>query len=103
MLSSLFFLHTEVSAQKERSEIDDQYKWDLTDLYESDDAWTAKKNKVAAQFDKVEEFKGKLGTSAETLLECLEFNSKLSREFMRLYVMHPKNRIWTHANPHRKR
>lgn len=86
MLSALIFFQTETMAQKERADIEDQYKWDLTDLYASDEAWKAKKDEVAAQFDKVLEFKGKLGSSAQTLLACMEYQSELSKELTRLYT-----------------
>ncbi len=86
MLFSLLFFQPDVSAQKERADIEDQYKWDLTDLYASDDAWKAKKDEAAAQFDKVLEFKGKLGSSSSALFECLKFDSDLTRELVRLYI-----------------
>ncbi len=86
MLSSLFFFQTDGVAQKERADIDDKYKWDLTDLYDSDDAWEAKKNELAGEFDKVLEFKGKLASSPAVLLECMEYQSDLSKELIRLYT-----------------
>ena len=87
IVASLFFLNQkDAVAQMARADVADEYKWDLTALYESDEAWEAKKNEIAEQFDKIVEFKGKLGSSAETLLQCLKFNSDLSREFIRLYV-----------------
>lgn len=70
---------------RERSEISDQYKWNLEDLYPSDQAWDKAKKELVAQFDKVSKYQGKLAGSATELLECLEFNSYMSKEFGRLY------------------
>jgi len=71
---------------KERSEIDDKYKWDLTDLYETEDDWNAEKERLAEETEKVTQFKGKLGNSAQDLLACLEFNAELGKELTRLYL-----------------
>ncbi len=79
------FSQTQVFSQtRQRSEISKEYKWNLEDLYPSDQAWKDAKEKIASQFDEVEKFKGKLGNSASELLACLEFNTKLSKEFGRL-------------------
>lgn len=86
ILTGLFIWNHTAHAQMERAQVAEEYKWDLTDLYENDTAWEAKKNEIASQFDSVLEFKGKLGESANTLLACLDFNSNLSREFTQLYV-----------------
>lgn len=86
VLTSLFFATSNVKAQKERSEIEDKYKWNLADLYESKEAWEEKKQDISDQLDKVLEYKGKLASSSEILLQCLEFNSNLSKEFNRLFV-----------------
>lgn len=86
MLLATLLFNEKTTAQQDRAEIADKYKWNLADLYADDAAWEAQKNEVAAQFDKVLEFKGKLSSSSKTLLECLQFNSNLSRTFTRLYV-----------------
>ena len=79
------FSQIPASAQtRQRSEIAPQDTWMLQDLYESDQAWEQAKNDVTAQFDQILNFQGKLTTSADQLLACLELNSKISREFGRL-------------------
>ena len=72
------------SQTRQRSEVPTKYKWNLEDLYPSVQAWKDARDKVASQFDEVEKFRGKLGESASELLACLEFNTKLSKEFGRL-------------------
>ncbi len=73
-------------AQKERSEIEDKYKWNFTDLYESDAAWSAAKDKLAKEMEKVSSYKGQLGTSAASLLEYMQYSEQLMKEGYRLYI-----------------
>jgi oligoendopeptidase F len=73
-------------AQKERSEIDDQYKWNFTDLYESNEAWSEAKNQLSEKMNKVADFKGQLGQSSAKLLEYLQFSDELMKEGYRLYI-----------------
>ena len=70
---------------RERSEIPAKETWKLEDLYPSDEAWNKAKEKLAEQFDDVLAYKGKLADSPSDLLACLDFNSRLSREFARLH------------------
>ncbi|MBR8535166.1 oligoendopeptidase F [Carboxylicivirga sediminis] len=73
-------------AQKERSEIEDKYKWNFTDLYESDQAWSAAKDKLAQEMEKVSSYKGQLGTSAASLLNYMQYSEQLMKEGYRLYI-----------------
>jgi len=74
-----------LSQTRERSQIPAEHKWKLEDLYASDQAWNTAKQELAAQFDEVTKYKGKLASSASELLACLEFDSRISKEFGRLY------------------
>ena len=38
---------------RERAEISDKYKWNLEDLYSSDEAWNQAKQELVAKFDQV--------------------------------------------------
>ena len=69
---------------RDRSEVPEKYKWDLTDLYPSDEAWRAAKMTVAAQIDKILSFKGTLAESASKMLSCLEFSAEILKELRRL-------------------
>ncbi|HKK81181.1 MAG TPA: oligoendopeptidase F [Prolixibacteraceae bacterium] len=73
-------------SQKERATIADKYKWDLTDIYETEKKWQADKERIAEQMQKITQFKGTITQSAQNLLECLEFNSNLSKEATKLYI-----------------
>lgn len=71
---------------KERSEIADQYKWNVNDIFASDDAWAAKKAEMAEKMKKISSFKGKIGQSAKAMLEYFDFSSNLSREIAPLSI-----------------
>jgi len=73
-------------AAKERSEVPDRYKWDLADLYPSDDAWRAARDAFARRIAAVAEHKGKLGESAEALWRGLDAAFGAQRELERLGV-----------------
>ena len=82
----LTFFQSPASSQiRERSEIATQYKWNLKDLYPSDEAWDKAKDELAGRFNEVTKYKGKLTSSASTLLACLEFDSQISKEMGRLF------------------
>lgn len=86
LIAVIIFSHCRVLAQTcEREEISDKYKWNLKDLYLSDEAWNTAKQELVERFDEVSGYKGKLANSASELLACLEFNSEVSKEFGRLY------------------
>ncbi len=86
LIAVIIFSHCQVLAQTlEREEISDKYKWNLEDLYPSDEAWDKAKQELVERFDEVGGYQGKLANSATELLACLVFNSKVSKEFGRLY------------------
>ena len=45
---------------KERSELDPQFQWDLTPMFESDAAWETALENLDAEIDSVAAFAGKL-------------------------------------------
>ncbi|MDZ7369934.1 MAG: oligoendopeptidase F [candidate division KSB1 bacterium] len=75
-----------VYGQMERSQVEDRYKWNLRDLYDSDDAWAQAKAKVTAEYREITRYRGRLAESPAVLRECLDFNSNLNKEFNRLWV-----------------
>jgi len=56
-----------------RSEIKDEYKWDLSTLYSSDDAWEADLARYAGYPEKIPAYRGTLANSAEALADFLDF------------------------------
>ncbi len=86
LVTVVTFSQAQVLAQtRERAEISDKYKWNLEDLYSSDEAWNQAKQDLVTQFDQVSGYKGKLANSASELLACLKFSSSVSKDFGRLY------------------
>lgn len=67
-----------------RSEVPDSDCWDLSSLYESEADWQTDFDKIAGQIDRFETFQGRLGESAETLLEFLTFDLRFDRVAERL-------------------
>ncbi len=82
----IMFVAMNSYSQKNRNEIADKYKWDLSGLYESNEAWNASKVELCKELENVEKYKGKLGSSADVLLECLQFNSEIDKKASRLYI-----------------
>ena len=76
-----------VAAQeRDRSQVPDQFKWNLADIYPTDAAWRAAKEKVAADIPQLKQYQGKLGTSPATLADALERAYALNKEISRAYV-----------------
>jgi oligoendopeptidase F len=86
ILTTVFaFSQTQVLSQtRNRSEVPNEYRWKLEDLYASDEAWNKAKQELAAQFNEVTKYQGKLASRASELLACLELDSRVSKEFGRL-------------------
>jgi oligoendopeptidase F len=79
------FMNMNAIAQKERSEIPDKYKWDLTPLFESDEAWESSKIKLINELPEIEKFRGTLTRSSSDLLNGLEYFYNIDKVFSRLY------------------
>jgi oligoendopeptidase F len=73
-----------VSQEKDRSKIPDKYKWNLSDIYPTKEAWEQAKEKLSVALTKIDQFKGTLNQSPQNFLNCLETISGLSKEFGRL-------------------
>lgn len=70
----------------ERSEIADQYKWDLADLYVDASAWEADKVKLIALLPGIADFRGKLGRDGNSLLAAIEAIQAIETIVANLYV-----------------
>jgi oligoendopeptidase F len=75
-----------VAQERDSSRVPDEYKWDLTAIYPSDEAWRAEKEKLASQLPELKKFQGMLASSASRLADALETQSRLDKELARLYV-----------------
>lgn len=70
--------------ERDRTRIPEEYKWDLTDIYQDDAAWTEAKQKLIAEFPALTTFRNKLSQSPDHLLDCLKLLERLKKECTRL-------------------
>jgi oligoendopeptidase F len=79
-------LVSQAAQEHDRSKVADEYKWDLTAIYPSDQAWRAAKENFAARLPKLREFQGTLASSPSRLADALESQSSFDKELSRLFV-----------------
>ena len=65
-------------AYESREEIDSKYKWDLSSMFPSDEAFEAGLEELKAYCPKLLAFKGEISTSAQALLEFLQLEDKMN-------------------------
>ena len=83
----MFTLHIPSWAQdKDRSKIPVEFTWDLSHIYPTDDTWKEEKDRVVREIPTIEQYKGKLGSSAASLLGCMEKMSFIGRHLAKLYA-----------------
>ncbi|MCP4580214.1 MAG: oligoendopeptidase F [candidate division Zixibacteria bacterium] len=63
----------------QRSDIEEVYKWNLTDIYKTEDDWEADYKKVQKLIEEVVSYQGKLSESPDTLFKCLELSTEISK------------------------
>src|SRR5436190_6978611 len=68
-----------------RSEISESDKWDLTNLFADVGKWLEDFIWVQKTYPRLKEWKGKLGVSPQSLVDCLEFEKALELKLERLY------------------
>jgi oligoendopeptidase F len=61
-----------MSSVPERGDIDEQYKWDLKSLFETDEQWEQSYEAVESRLDELRAFEGQAAEDAETLLSLFE-------------------------------
>lgn len=62
-----------------REEINQQYQWDLSDLFQNDDAWEKAFEEVKGLTESFKALKGTLTLSSEHLLKAIQLQEKISR------------------------
>lgn len=72
------------SQTRERSKVAEKDTWRLEDLYDSDQAWRASKDKLVKALDTVLQYEGKVASSSVSLLSCLNLRSDLDKKLSRL-------------------
>ena len=86
-LTILFVSITTINSQTlERDQVEDKYKWNLTDIYPTVEAWQADVDMLNTEVEKLGEFKGTLGESSESLLKALKTSNDLVKTLYRAWV-----------------
>src|SRR5262245_6293361 len=71
---------------RDRTTIEDRYKWNLADVFPDEIAWRAAKGDVARDLPGLRNFQGKLGSSAGVLADALDTIWQLDKAIARLGV-----------------
>ena len=76
-----------------RDQINEKYKWNLKDIYETDEQWENDFKWIEEQLYKYSNYRGKLTESADKLLECLKLDEEIGIKLERLslYAMLAKD------------
>lgn len=75
---------TAAAQYKNQNQIPEKYKWNLADLYPSDQAWEAARKSFEKKIPAIEAYKGHLGDSPQMLLKALNTVFELQKELVRL-------------------
>ncbi|HEY8923698.1 MAG TPA: oligoendopeptidase F [Polyangia bacterium] len=86
MIAIMMGLAETSTAATERKDIPDRFKWNLADLYPTEDAWTAAKAEISKRLPELAKHRGKLGQSPKALLAGLDTMFELDRALSRLVV-----------------
>ena len=84
-----FLLAVPLFAQSDipqRGDIEDEYKWNLEDIYPNIEQWEEDYKFVEANLKRFDAFRDKLGKSGETIYKCFSLDEKISKLLENLYV-----------------
>lgn len=76
----------EVKKIPERGEIAEQFKWDTTDIFPSDEAWQKECDALGGEIEKLRGYAGKLGSSADMLYGYLTDANEIGDRFESVYL-----------------
>ncbi|MEA2571024.1 MAG: oligoendopeptidase [Acidobacteriota bacterium] len=85
-LLSLSIAGSALAQARDREKVADTYKWDLTPIFASDEAWRAAKEKLAAEVPSLRQYKGTLASSPQAMLTALDAATRINRDAARLYA-----------------
>jgi oligoendopeptidase F len=68
-----------MSSVPERSEIDEQYKWDINDAFADEDEWENAYERAESLIEDIKAYEGQTTEDASTLLDVLELRERLMR------------------------
>lgn len=82
-----------------RAEVDPRWTWNTADIYPTDDAWKADYQKAKELPARIESYRGRLGSSAQTLLEFFQLSDEISLLFDKLHGYAQRRSDEDTANP----
>lgn len=83
-----------------RDDMESAYKWNLEDIFRTEQEWEREYKDTFNQLSNYELFENKTISSAQTLLDCLSLDEKVSLSIERLYVYAAMKRDQDTANTH---
>jgi oligoendopeptidase F len=69
-----------------RETIPAEEQWNLTDLFPSPEAWDAERHEILSKIPGLDQFRGKLGESPQSLLAALQYEDHLDERLGRLFA-----------------
>lgn len=69
-----------------RDQIDEKFKWNLIDVYSSDEEWERDFKWIEENIIHYHGYEGQLAQSSERLLACLKFDEEIGMKLERLYL-----------------
>lgn len=73
------------SAHEDRADIPARYKWDLTKFYDNWEAWENDLARAEEVYEALGDYQGRLGESAETLLEAMKLSDEGGLLFTKVF------------------
>lgn len=70
----------------DREQVDIKYRWHMEDLYHTDEDWERDYDKLSHMETEITGYQGKLGESAQSLLEALKTQDAISKRLEKVYV-----------------
>ncbi|HLQ71596.1 MAG TPA: oligoendopeptidase F [Bacillota bacterium] len=71
---------------QKRSDVPKELTWNLEDIFATDEDWENALKELKKELPKIKEFQGKLGDSAETLLNMLKMQDELGEKLGKLFT-----------------
>lgn len=88
VLIALIFFQTNLETARaetpDREEIPDRFKWDLSDLYDSNTEWRAARDELKSRIGEFSTYQGHLAESPDMLYDCLELMTDLYKTYYHL-------------------
>ncbi|RMD48511.1 MAG: oligoendopeptidase F, partial [Ignavibacteria bacterium] len=69
-----------------REEIEEKYKWNLTDIFPNDAEWEKEFEWMQNNAGKIKEFENRLSEGSDTFLECLKLDEQIGIKLGKLYL-----------------